>query len=196
MERRRSIRTRLLLLALLPLGIVLPVLVAVLAMEGGEYFDRLLVTKVRSDLAVAHGYYERVAEGVGRSVEALAVSNRLARTLAAGKGKDGEALRDLLANARETRRLDFLSLLDVEGQVRISANRQGQGLALGEWAVVRRALAGRASTETDVFSAATLARLDPGLAAQASTPLIATRNALPDQRTSEDRGWSSRRRPR
>ena len=70
----RSIRVRLLLLALLPLGIVLPVLLAVLAIWGGDYLDRLQIAKVRADLAIAHGYYERVAEGVGRSVEGLAGS--------------------------------------------------------------------------------------------------------------------------
>ena len=75
---RRSIRTRLLLLALLPLGVVLPLLLAVLIIWGGDYIDRLLITKVRADLAVAHGYYERVAEGIGRSVEGLAASERLA----------------------------------------------------------------------------------------------------------------------
>ena len=41
--RRRSIRVRLLLLALLPLGIVLPVLLAVLTIWGGDYLDRLLI---------------------------------------------------------------------------------------------------------------------------------------------------------
>ena len=71
--RRRSIRVRLLLLALLPLGIVLPVLLAVLTTWGDDYLDRLLIAKVRADLAVAHGYYERVAEGVGRAVEGLSL---------------------------------------------------------------------------------------------------------------------------
>ena len=78
---RRSIRVRLLLLALLPLGVVLPLLLAVLALWGGDYLDRLLITKVRSDLATADGYFERVTEGVGRSVQALAASGRLGRVL-------------------------------------------------------------------------------------------------------------------
>ena len=51
--RAPSIRLRLLALALAPLAMVLPVLVAILASWGSEYFDRLMVTKVRSDLAVA-----------------------------------------------------------------------------------------------------------------------------------------------
>lgn len=66
--RAPSIRLRLLALALAPLAMVLPVLVAILASWGSEYFDRLMVTKVRSDLAVAHGYFERVQAGVGHAV--------------------------------------------------------------------------------------------------------------------------------
>ena len=42
-----SIRFRLLGLALAPLAIVLPLLVAMVATWGSQYFDRLLVTKVR-----------------------------------------------------------------------------------------------------------------------------------------------------
>ena len=84
---QRSIRVRLLLLALLPLAVVLPVLLMVLVVWGGDYLDRLLITKVRADLAVAHGYFERVSEGIGRSVEGLASSERLARTLSHPLGK-------------------------------------------------------------------------------------------------------------
>lgn len=95
--RAPSIRLRLLALALAPLAMVLPVLVAILASWGSEYFDRLMVTKVRSDLAVAHGYFERVQAGVGHAVQALAGSERLAR---ARRAHDAGALNTLLADAR------------------------------------------------------------------------------------------------
>ncbi|MDP3137509.1 MAG: two-component sensor histidine kinase, partial [Burkholderiaceae bacterium] len=85
------------MLALLPLGVVLPLLLAVLAIWGGDYFDRLLITKVRTDLAVAHGYFERVTDGVGRSVEGLANSARLARTLALPVDRREAAIAELLA---------------------------------------------------------------------------------------------------
>ena len=111
---RRSIRIRLLLLALLPLAVVLPVLLAVLAIGGGDYLDRLLITKVRSDLAVAHGYFERVAEGVGRSVEGLAGSERLARVLAQPGTERIGAIATLLDSARKGQKLDFLYFLDVD----------------------------------------------------------------------------------
>ena len=67
---RRSFRVRLLLLALLPLGVVLPLLLAVLAIWGGDYFDRLLTTKVRTDLAVAHDYCDQ--PHMGRDMRRLA----------------------------------------------------------------------------------------------------------------------------
>jgi signal transduction histidine kinase len=172
---QRSIRVRLLLLALLPLGVVLPVLLAVLAIWGGDHIDRLLIAKVRADLAVAHGYYERVAEGVGRSVEGLAGSARLAGTLAPAAQARMEPL---LAGARQELRLDFLYFLDVD---RDSA-------ALDAWPALAAARAGKAATETDVFTTGQLALLGPQLAEQARTPLLATANAAPDQRAVEDRG--------
>jgi len=176
--RRRSIRVRLLLLALLPLGIVLPVLLAVLTIWGGDYLDRLLIAKVRADLAVAHGYYERVAEGVGRSVEGLAGSARLARVLEHAAGERDGAAAELLAGARVGMKLDFLYFLDVD---RNSA-------AIAAWPVLAVAGAGQALTGTDMMSAEQLRLLDPRLAEQARTAILATANAAPDARAIEDRG--------
>lgn len=175
---RRSIRVRLLLLALLPLAVVLPVLLAVLAIGGGDYLDRLLITKVRSDLAVAHGYFERVAEGVGRSVEGLASSERLARVLGSPLAERAGATADLLSSARRGQKLDFLYFLDVDRN----------SLATEAWAVLASAKSGQARTEADVFTATQLQLLDPQLAEQARTPILPTSNAAPDQRAIEDRG--------
>ena len=187
-RQRQSIRVRLLLLALLPLGVVLPLLVTILAVWGEGYFDELLITKVRADLAVAHGYYERVAEGVGRSVDGLAGSERLARALAARGGDADDGVRTLLAEARRSQRLDFLKLLDTSGNIAVPGQGKGGQLSLADWPIVRSALRQRASTETDVLPVRLLEALDPQLAEQARTPIIATSKAAPDERTSEDRG--------
>jgi len=170
---RTSIRIRLLLLALLPLGIALPAMVAVLANWGGQYFDSLLVTKVRADLAVAHGYYERVRDGVGRSVEALAGSSRLQQALA-GRGQVGVMLQE----ARQAQKLDFLEFWSVDRSRRLA----------GEWPVLASALAGSVRTETEIFSPDSLRQLDPMLAEQAVTPVLPTPGAWPDERTEERRG--------
>ena len=175
---RRSIRVRLLLLALLPLAVVLPVLLTVLVVWGGDYLDRLLITKVRADLAVAHGYFERVSEGIGRSVEGLASSERLARTLSRPVVERIGATAQLLDDVRQGQKLDFLYFLDVDRN----------SLAVEDWAVLNSARKGQARTETDVFTAEQLRLLNPQLAEQALTPLVATPNATPDQRSIEDRG--------
>ena len=175
---RRSFRVRLLLLALLPLGVVLPLLLAVLAIWGGDYFDRLLTTKVRTDLAVAHGYFERVTDGVGSSVDGLANSARLGRALVQPADRRAGAIAELLAEVRLGQRLDFLRFLDVDRSNRVAA----------DWPVIKAALAGVARTETEIFSAAQLRQIDPVLAERALTPLIATANAQPDERQMEDRG--------
>ena len=175
---RRSIRVRLLLLALLPLGVVLPLLVAVLAIWGGDYFDRLLSTKVQADLAVAHGYYERVADGVGGSVASLAGSTRLVRALGLPEAQRQVAMAVLLAEVQQGQRLDFLHFFDVD-----RSNQEAAG-----WPLVKAALVGGGRTETEIFSAAQLRKIDPQLAARALMPLVATANAVPDQRQVEDRG--------
>lgn len=179
---RRSIRTRLLLLALVPLGVVLPLIMLALAYWGGNYFDQLLVTKVRSDLSVAHGYFERVAEGVGRSVTSLADSERLARALGRGKKSNAENnaanVAKLLGSTQLEQKLDFLHFLDIE--------RGKQDARL--WPVIAAALGGKAGTETEVFSSEQLGSINPALAARAKTPLLATANARPDDRELETRG--------
>lgn len=179
--RAPSIRVRLLALALAPLALVLPVLVAILASWGSEYFDRLMVTKVRSDLAVAHGYFERVQAGVGHAVQALAGSERLAR---ARRAHDTGALNTLLADARTQLQLDFLLLLDAHGCLPDAR----PALCLADWPVERAALAGQGRTELDVFSPTLLAQLSPGLAGQAAMALRPNDKAAPTTRSQENRG--------
>ena len=175
---RRSVRVRLLLLALLPLGVVLPLLVGALAIWGGEYFDRLLTTKVRSDLAVAHGYFERVSHSVGRSVVGLADSERLLRALNGAPSRRDKVMEDLLSDVRQGQGLDFLQFFAVHRSTQLAEG----------WPVIRAALAGVARAETEVFSPAQLRLIDPRLAERAVTPLLATANAVADQRSVEDRG--------
>jgi len=175
---RRSIRARLLLLALIPLGIVLPLTMAALAYWGGDYLDRLLVTKVRSDLAVAHGYFGRATDGVGRSVASLAASERLARALRDTPARRDRAVAELLDSTQIEHKLDFLHFLDVD--------RSKQDAST--WSVVAAALAGKATTETEVFSGPQLFTISPELAMRAQTPIVQTPNARPDLREAELRG--------
>jgi len=181
-----SVRAKLLALVLLPLVVVLPVLVAILAAWGGDAYDRLLIYKVRSDLAVADGYFERVKEGVGRGVEMLAASSRLARALGGGRPRE---LADFLQATKHNLRVDFLHFVDAQGRVRASSERLPAGTALDRRPVVRDLLATRrATTLLDIFDAAALGAIHPDLRERASVPLVATRNAVPTERREETRG--------
>jgi signal transduction histidine kinase len=111
-----SIRKKLLALVLLPLLGVLPLLGAFLLWWGNAAFDQLLTTKVRSDLAVAQGYFERVLGEVGAGVGAIADSHLLHLSLA-GRGPE---LAPLLQRFRADKGLDFIELLPAGGDDRTS----------------------------------------------------------------------------
>ncbi len=185
--RAHSIRTKLLVLALLPLFAVLPVSIAVLVYFGGNSYDRLLNVKVQSDLAVAHSYFERVKEALGRGVESLANSAQLERSYARHGQGDGAGLAQLLAHAQRDLGLDFLLLYDAGGQLVASSGARAPHTLL-DWKVTREARSGKAATAIDIFSAEHLAQFDTALAERALTPFIATENAAPTARAAESRG--------
>ncbi|RKT51080.1 HAMP domain-containing protein [Azonexus fungiphilus] len=177
---RQSIRRRLIGLALLPLGVVLPLLLVTLVNWGSGFLDRLLVAKVGADLVSANSYYERVSAGIGTAVEGLAGSARLATRLDMPQAQ----LQDWLGEERQRLQLDFLLLLDRDA----CAHGHPKAPCLGNWPVVADALRGKADTVNDVFSAGQLAAIDPALAERARTPLLPTRNAQPSQAAVEERG--------
>ena len=82
--RFRSIRHKLLAMALGPLLVMFPLLVVALVAWGNVAYDRLLVTKVRSDLAVAQGYFDKVLDDVGQGTQGMAISYALVSTLSKG----------------------------------------------------------------------------------------------------------------
>lgn len=184
-----SIRNKLLAMALLPLLVVLPLLVGALLLWGNAAYDRLLITKVRSDLAVARGYFEQVLAEVGYGTHAVAGSYALQLPL---QRRDLPALRSLLA--RESQRLgfDFINLYHVDGRL-ITADWLPSAVPPRELrAPAHGAAAIHARVSTDHAS---LARLEPGellalaphLASRIHIPLIPTRSAVPTTRSVEDR---------
>ncbi|MFN7712721.1 MAG: cache domain-containing protein [Curvibacter sp.] len=184
-----SIRNKLLAMALLPLLVVLPLLVGALVLWGNAAYDRLLITKVRSDLAVARGYFEQVLAEVGYGTNAVAGSYALQLPL---QRRDLAAVQALLE--RESQRLgfDFINLYRLDGQL-IAADwlRPAQANA-GLRAPAKGAGAIHARISTDHASLARLApgdllALAPHLAARIQIPLIRTRSAAPHDRDLEDR---------
>ena len=178
-EHTRSVRGRLLAIALLPMLVVLPLLLGITMARWNEKFDQMLFTKVNSDLTVARQYLGRILEQTGERVQALGASARFRDALPV----DAQAL---LADGRASLGLDFLYLVDASGRV-VAASPAGAIPPL-EFPVVAAALSGEARTEIDIFSAAKLMNLSPDLAARARLPLVPTTAASPTDRTVEDRG--------
>ena len=178
------IRGKLLVLVLLPLAVVLPLLGVALLLWSNTAVDRLLITKVRSDLAVAQGYFDRVLAEVGSSVSAVADSHAL--HVALGLTAPGAELVELLRGAREREGLDFVNLRSADG--RLLATDSVPAVATDPPSpTMRSGSDGRRLTHLEVLTAAELARLAPGLQGRVAVPLVTTRNAAPTARTLEDR---------
>ena len=153
-----SIRNKLLAMVLLPLAGVLPLLGALLLWWSNEAFDRLLITKIRADLAVAQGYFERVLGEVGAATGAVAESNAL--HLALGGYGDVQAL---LQQAGRRAGLDFIFFLPPQ-----PAAKEGTSIEVLE-----------PPQQPDLLTSPLLARVP--------VPLVSTRNAAPTERVREER---------
>jgi signal transduction histidine kinase len=176
----RSIRFRLLAIALLPTLVILPLLLGITIARWNTKFDALLITKVNGDLTIAHQYLSRILENTGEHIQALAVSAAFRDMVGSGETPD---LPSFLEESRQTLGLDFLMLVDRRGQPIRAA-----GQAQGTWPVVAAALDGTSSTAIDIFSNEQLAALSPALAGRARIDLVETPNAVPTDRKSETRG--------
>ena len=182
----RSVRAKLLVLVLAPLLVGLPLLLGLAWAWGDQAYQRLLSFKIGSDLVTAHEYFDRVQQGVGLDLQALASSVALGRLLDA---PTAPATMNALHGMLVARGLDFLHLLDRDGLPLASAG--GRRLAAeprDAWAVVGSAVAGTPRTAIELFSPDALAAVDPALRRRAHLPLVDTPAAVPEPRTFEDRG--------
>jgi two-component system NtrC family sensor kinase len=190
MGRRRSgpgvnIRRKLLAMVLLPLVVVLPLLGLFLLWWGNVAFDRLLVTKVRADMAVAHGYFDRVLGEVGTGIGAVADSHALQLALTAPAAEPPDIV-PLLQRFRAQAGLDFVNLRAPDGSLRYTDSGPATGRDAPSPACVAAASGGE-GTSVEVLLPQQLAPLAPALRSRVDVALVATRNAAPTQRTREDR---------
>jgi signal transduction histidine kinase len=163
-----SIRHKLLALGLLPLMLALPLLAVILVVWGNSALDALLITKIRSDLGVARGYFDRVQAEVGASTLAVAQSHALADAI----GRDDKStLARLLARAKQQHALEFLELLPPDAAaVAATDHLATEGLA-----------------RVELLEGTQFERIAPELSARVPVKLLPTRNAAPSDQTSEDR---------
>lgn len=192
-----SVRNKLLAMALLPLLVAFPMLVLALALWGNVAYDRLLITKVRSDLAVAHGYFEQVLSEVGSGTQGVAGSQALYTALRPANPTERREVGEQLALARERLGLDFLLLYTPQGQPLARAVPSGlsQADASAPIPLMPSALGGAVSEHGRAAARARLLVLEPDaldalaphLSPRLRIPLVATRNAAPDTRETEHR---------
>jgi two-component system NtrC family sensor kinase len=180
------IRRKLQAMALLPLVVVLPLLGLILLLWGNVALDRMLITKVRADLAVAHGYFDRVLAEVAASTGAIADSHALHQALAGwSPGRPlPPPLRALLARFKEREGLDFINLRGPDGAL-LLADFEAAGPAPPLAEGLRDSARVLASIE--VLPPAEQGLLAPALRQRIAVPLVSTRNAQPSTRTHEDR---------
>ncbi|HWT71121.1 MAG TPA: cache domain-containing protein [Oxalicibacterium sp.] len=185
--RNVSVRTKLLLVALVPLLTALPILFFLIFYWGIGYYNRLLTFKVSSDLAVAHEYFIHVRERVGLDIASLGNSHPLVKTV---DGGDDDALHQLLAERRQELGLDFLNFLDASGRIEASSSTPAtiQKPAEATWPVVLSAMRGQSGTAIDLYSEAQLRRIADNAARQAHIELVETPNAAPTTRKAETDG--------
>ncbi|MBI5716425.1 MAG: cache domain-containing protein [Burkholderiales bacterium] len=171
-------------MVLLPLAGVLPLLGAILLWWSNEAFDRVLITKIRSDLAVAQGYFDRTLAEVGASALAIAESKALHDALAAPAARQAA----LLESFRRRERLDFVNLRAADGSLRATHGGSASGHDPASPAFKASASSGE-HVSVEVLSAAQLALIGPGaeLARRVPVPLVPTLNAAPTVRAVEDR---------
>ena len=180
---QRAIRSKLLLMVLVPLLVVLVLLFGVL-LWGNNAFDRLLITRIQSDLAVANGYFERVLGEVGASAMAAADSRALQDTVAVGHEA---ALVQQLRRFKAREDLDFINLRKPDGRLVATDHGMATDAAAPPLPLQAAPRDGRSTGSVAVLDAEAFAQLAPALQSRVPVPIVPTRNAAPSSRTREDR---------
>jgi two-component system NtrC family sensor kinase len=170
---RRSVRWRILLIALLPLLILLPLLLVTAVQSWTARFDEVLIGKVHSELTTAHQHLDELVQSRGAAVAALAQSTTFAQAQGAG-------LAGFMKAEQARFGFDFLYVLP-SASVLAGDDRT-------RWPVIHAALAGQMHSAIDVYEADDLAALAPELAERALFKLVPTRAAKPSDRQTESRG--------
>ncbi|WP_288998644.1 cache domain-containing protein [uncultured Gemmobacter sp.] len=155
--------------------VLLPLLLGATMQRWSGKVDDLLIVKVNGDLTIADQYLARLLELSGERLDALAQSVAMERALQAP-----DDLAALIAVQKQTLGLDFLYVTD--------GTDAPAGFLPADWPVIGAALQGQGKAAVDILSPAAMEALAPGLAARAAVPLVATPNAAPTDRLTEDRG--------
>lgn len=170
----KSVRLRLLVLALLPLIVLLPILLGLTMQRWSSNFDGLLISKVASDLRIAEQYMQRIVTTQGNHITALAGSTDFHEAARSGK----EPLGQFLEKMQTELGLDYLVVRDLK-HVQLLPPEQS---------VAQLAMQNGTATSIEIFAPSDLEQISKALVGRAEVPLIQTEAALPSDRQIEGRG--------
>ncbi|WP_319823964.1 cache domain-containing protein [Thalassovita sp.] len=169
-----SVRLRLLVLALTPLIVLMPLLLFTGMTRWTTDYDKLLIANVESDLRIAKQYLVRLMNETRDELQSLSESVEFASIL--NRASSGN--RAYFARKQEELRLDFLYFIPAAAAAP-DAER---------WPVIAAGLHGTPATQIDIFGPKDLNQIGAALPQRARIPLIDTQAAQPTSRTIEDRG--------
>ena len=179
---RNTVRLRLLIIALLPILILLPLFLATTVTNWKEQLNQVLTAKVSNELTVARQHLNGLTERRSAAISALARSAEFRKLM-----NDTAVLSNYLEGQRIRLGFDFLYYVTPDGNV----VQGGSYMALPDqrnWPVVNAALNGQMRAAIDVMNQRDMLALSPAMASRAAVELIATQGAAPSTRTEETRG--------
>ncbi|MCW5712738.1 HAMP domain-containing sensor histidine kinase [Shinella sp.] len=168
---RRSVRYRLLAIALVPMLVVLPVLLAIGIDRWNDRFDAVTIAKVNDDLTIARQYLSRILENTENRLVAIGESERFRQLLRAGHESD-RAFPVYLEATAQRGGFDFLYVVADDGEVLAGDKAATPATLRWDWPVVVSALAGRSRTAIDVFAGSELSALSAQLAERARVEIV------------------------
>jgi two-component system, NtrC family, sensor kinase len=170
----KSVRLRLLILALLPMVVLMPLMLLLGMKRWTSEYDNILIANVASDLRIAEQYLGRILTRTGTGLQGVTDSAEFLDVLQS----DPDDLAQYLQIKQQEMQLDFLYYLPLSETLE-PAQR---------WPVIAAAVRGTPATAIDIFAAPDLAALDRDLERRARVSLVATQAAVPTERIIEDRG--------
>ncbi|GAJ93463.1 cache domain-containing protein [Agrobacterium sp. SHOUNA12C] len=184
---KRSVRHRLLAIALVPMLVILPLLLGISIYRWNSRFDAMTVSKVNDDLTIAHQYLGRILENTEGQLFAVSESARFQELLQKGNGLNGN-FSAFLKGTAQGRRFDFLYVVSDDGHIIVSGYPMSSPPIRWNWPAIGSALEGRSKTSIDVFGQAELAAISPELAQRARIEIVPTVGSAATNLTEETRG--------
>jgi two-component system, NtrC family, sensor kinase len=179
-----SVKTKLILTALIPLSLLIPVVAVLLYAAGESVYSKVLISKVRSDLVIALQVFERLQQSKLESVSAWAESARLRNLLAQHKGDIDP---EMLGAQVKQMELSYLRFIGMDGTIQSTypLNPATTRLTHDHLATIRER---ERMAQVILMQPEELRAISPVIEKTAIQAILPTSNASPDARKTEARG--------